>query len=418
VGKTTLARVVAESLGRKFLRVPLGGVHDESEIRGHRKSFTAAGPGRIIGGFAQARSSTPVVLLDEIDKIGTDTQRSPAAALLEVLDPEQNRHFSDNYLAVPYDLSNAIFIATANDVRLVHPIVLDRLEVIELDGYNIEEKLRIVREHLLERLRVEHGLAKPLDISNELAGDIIEGYTREAGIRQLQRSLAALCRDKALDMARGKDMPMLVAEGDVVRVLGPKLHPKERARAELPIGTAMGLSVSAEGGSLLFIEVAALPGDRELHMTGRLGEIMREASQTALAYLRARTSSQDIDASVLERELHLHLPEAAIGKEGPSAGLAVVAAFASIARGAALPADVAMTGEITLTGRVLPVGGLRAKLLAADRAGIARVIVPQANVADVPTGIKAKVIPISHVDQAFDLLFGAQKPKQSVGTSA
>jgi ATP-dependent Lon protease len=409
VGKTSVARSIASALGRKFVRVALGGVHDESEIRGHRLSFVAASPGRILGGMARVGSATPVVLLDEIDKIGTDRARSPAGALLEALDPEQNGAFYDNYLGVPYDLSHAMFLCTANELGDVGDALRDRLEAIEIDGYSVREKVAIARSHLLPRLREETGLPRPLAMSDETIGAIVEAYTREAGVRQLKRALEGVHRARALATARvkpGGDLPADECDArEVERALGPPRYARTAMPGELPVGVALGLAVGAEGGSVLFVEVAPMPGKGELRMTGRLGEVMREAGHAAIALLRSDPARYGVDPARLERDFHVHVPEAATPKEGPSAGIALFCALLSAATGRAARADVAMTGELTLRGRVLAVGGVRAKVLAAERAGVKRVLVPSDNRADVPEDLSIEVVLVSDLEDVVDAVF-------------
>ncbi|MSP63435.1 MAG: AAA family ATPase [Myxococcales bacterium] len=413
VGKTSIARAIAGALGRKFVRIPLGGVHDECELRGHRTTFTAAAPGRILAGLARAGSAAAVVLLDEIDKIGSDTGRSPSAALLEVLDPEQNRHFHDNYLGVPYDLSHVLFLCTANDLGAIDPTLRDRLELIELEGYTLAEKSAIVRRHLLPRLREGHGLPGELTVGDGAVRMMIEGHTREAGVRQLQRALAAIHRARALALAEGRaqgnpggdDGARAITEAEVTEVLGPPRQVVHLVPGALPVGVAAGLSVGADGGAVLFIEVGRIPGKGELRLTGRLGEVMRETAHAALAHLKIDPARYGATAERLECDFHVHVPEAATAKDGPSAGAALFAAFLSAATDIPLRADVALTGEATLTGRVLPVGGVRAKVLAAERAGVTRVIVPEANRADVPSDVRVEIVFASDLGDVVRALF-------------
>jgi endopeptidase La len=408
VGKTSIARAIAGALGRAFVRVPLGGVHDESEIRGHRLSFVAASAGRLLKGLAQAGSASAVILLDEIDKVGSDRQRSPAAALLEVLDPEQNTQFQDNFLGVPYDLSHALFIATANETSHIHPTLLDRMEPVELEGYTAREKSEITRRHLLSRLREEHGLPAPLSIDDEALHLLIEGHTREAGVRQLRRALGALHRTRALALVRGgekKEDTTPIQLEEVHTVLGaPRFSVKVLPEA-LPVGVATGLAVGPEGGSILFIEVGLMPGKGALRLTGRLGEVMQEAAHAALAHLRITPERYGATRDRLAADVHIHVPEAALAKDGPSAGITLFAALLSAVIGTPLRADVALTGELTLTGRVLPVGGVRAKLLAAERAGVRRVILPADNRADVPPDLATEIVLVREVDEVVRAAF-------------
>lgn len=416
VGKTTIARAIAGALGRKFVRIPLGGVHDECEIRGHRITFTAAAPGRILSGLARAGSSAAVVLLDEIDKIGKDRQRSPAAALLEVLDPEQNPHFQDNYLGTPYDLSHVLFICTANDLDEINEVLRDRLECIELEGYTVREKIEIALNHLLPRMQASHGLPEALQVEEPALRLLIEGYTREAGVRQLQRALAAIHRRRALALCEGKSEvesgaspqpprgSSITAE-EVQGVLGTSRHFVQVLPASLPVGVSTGLSVGPDGGAILFIEVGGMPGRGELRLTGRLGEVMRESAHTALAHLRMDPGRYGVAADRLGGDFHVHVPEGATPKEGPSAGTALFCAFLSWATGIPLRSDVALSGEITLSGRVLPVGGVRAKVLAAERAGVRRVVLPEENRGDVPEDARVEMVFVREIKELVPLVF-------------
>lgn len=409
VGKTSLARSIAEGLGRKLIRVPLGGVHDESEIRGHRTSYSNAGPGRILNGMRKAPRDA-VMLLDEIDKIGTGTARSPSAALLEVLDPEQNHAFSDNFLGCGFDLSPVLFIATANDLETIPPALKDRLEIVELEGYTAAEKLVIGRDHVLPRVQKECGLPSQPSLDDEVLGAIIAGWTREAGVRELQRVLAALYRDRAVRHL-SSDAEALTAPftlDEVTRVVGPARYRSASTSKSLAVGRVHGLSVSGDGGAILPIEVLALPGKGELRLTGRQGEVMREAAEAARSFLRSRAAEYGIDAAIFQtRDLHVHLPEAAIKKDGPSAGVATFLAMLSALTGRAARGDVAVTGELTLLGEVLPVGGIRAKVLAAERAGLSQVVLPQENIADVPDDARIPRVHIERVHEAVDVVLEA-----------
>jgi endopeptidase La len=419
VGKTSLARSVAAGLGRKLVRVALGGVHDESEIRGHRRSFVAATAGRIIEGMREAGCRDPVMLLDEIDKVGVERSRSPAAALLEVLDPEQHHAFVDNFLGAPFDLSEVLFITTANDAAAIPPALFDRLEVVDLEGYTTREKLVIARRHILPTLAESHRLDAPLPLTDEQLGYLIESYTREAGVRSLQRRLGALHRRRVLVAQRDDDGKATetspVEDAEIQAVLGP---PKRHAvrRRELPTaGLAQGLSVSADGtGSLLLIEIARLPrrgpaphpaptasaAEPALELTGRQGEVMREAARVALSRLRVEAAELGLGAGDFDGVVHVHLPEGAVPKDGPSAGLATYLALRSCLCDAPLPSELACTGELTLHGEVLAVGGLRHKLLAAQRAGIRQVLLPEANRADAPDDLDLDLHFVRHVAEA------------------
>lgn len=420
VGKTSIASAIAGALGRRFVRIPLGGVHDESELRGHRVSYVGAGAGRILRGIAQAGSASALVLLDEIDKIGSDQQRSPMAALLEVLDPEQNTEFQDNYLGVPYDLSNVLFVATANDTSQIHPTLLDRLEPVEIDGYTVREKTDIARAHLLDRLRAENGLPAAPAVDDDALALVIEGHTRESGVRQLRRALASIYRGRALELVRAGAARDDVAAArpvtleEVTSVLGPARFAVQRVDEVLPIGVATGLSVGPGGGSILLVEVGLSPGKGELTLTGMLGDVLQESVRAAIGHLRVAPERYGLTRERVDGlDVHVHLPDAATAKDGPSAGTAVFSALVSALSGVALPADLAFTGEISLTGRVLPVGGVRAKLLAAERAGVRRVILPEGNRADVPADVALEPVLVRSLDEVFRAAFpeGARTPR-------
>jgi ATP-dependent Lon protease len=439
VGKTSLARSIAHALERPLARVALGGVHDECEIRGHRLSFIAAAPGRILRGVADVGSMACVMLLDELDKVSYHEGRSPGAALLEVLDPEQNHVFRDNYLGVPYDLSQVLFICTANDVSAISGPLRDRLEIIDLSGYALAEKLAISKRHLLSRMAKDCGLSTTPALDDSTLERLIEGYTREAGVRDLGRKLSALFRSRAVvqlesreratvaTVALSPDAPLApdkpLTWDEARAVLGPERY-RRRARPDtLPVGVATGLSVDASGGATLYVEVGVMPGSGELRSTGRLGEVMRESVNAALAHIKIDPERYGIARRRLSDDLHLHVPEGAIAKDGPSAGIAIFAALLSALRDEPLPADLAMTGEITLTGDVLPVGAVRAKLLAAERAGLRRVLIPADNRADVPSDLSLEVISIDRIDQALPHLLSrslrpaASAEHESVSTS-
>lgn len=411
VGKTSVARAIADALGRKFVRVALGGVHDECELRGHRMTFQAAMPGRVIAGLARVGTSTPVVLLDELDKVGADRTRSPNGALLEMLDPEQNASFHDNYLAVPYDLSQVLFICTANDLSAIPETLRDRLDTIELDGYTVAEKVQIASGYLMRRLATDHGLPQPLAIEPAAVVAMIEGHTRESGVRQLQRALAAIHRARALALVKAgptSEPPLPIAMDEVRTVLGAPKHQQPVTFPQLPMGVCTGLSVGAHGGSVLFIEVGRMRGRGGLHLTGSLGEVLREAAGMALAHVRVHLDSYGLTQEDLRADFHVHVPDAATSKDGPSAGIALVLGFLSCLRRVAVPGDVAVTGEVTLSGRVLPVGGVRAKLLAAARAGAKRVVLPASNVSDVPEGLTLEVIGVETMAEAVRQVFGEE----------
>ncbi len=396
VGKTSLGRSLAESLGRRFVRIALGGMRDEAEIRGHRRTYVGAMPGRILQALRRAGSRNPVLLLDELDKLGSDFRGDPASALLEVLDPEQNRFFTDHFVELPFDLSRVLFICTANWLEPVHPALRDRLEVIELPSYTVDEKLQIVRRHLLPRQLLEHGL-RPSDVRLPPTSirRIIEDYTREAGVRQLDRELAAVMRKAARRLAEQPAPPatrpaprrptLRVAPDDLPTLLGPpRFAAENRAVIEQP-GLALGLAWTPVGGEILHVEASRMPGSGKLILTGSLGEVMKESAQAALSYLRSRQGPFAPGLTDHDRyDLHIHVPSGATPKDGPSAGLALCLALASLFSGRIVRSDLAVTGEISLRGRVLPVGGIKEKLLAALRQGIRRVLLPEANRKDLP----------------------------------
>jgi ATP-dependent Lon protease len=392
VGKTSLGRSIARSLGRKFVRISLGGVRDEAEIRGHRRTYVGALPGRIVQGIRQAGTSNPVFVLDEIDKIGADFRGDPSSALLEVLDPEQNFSFVDHYLGLAYDLSKVMFIATANMLEPVQPAFLDRMEVIRLTGYTQEEKLRIARLHLIPKQTKENGLTEEqIEFSDEAVRDVISGYTKEAGLRNLEREIAAICRKVAVKVARGEVERMVIDPAQVETFLGARKHFAEELLNRDRVGVATGLAWTSVGGDLLFIEVVAVPGKGLLLLTGQLGDVMKESAQAALSFARAYAATHGIgDDFFAKHDLHIHVPAGSIPKDGPSAGITIGAAILSVLTGKPINRRLAMTGEITLRGDVLPIGGLKEKVLAAKLAGIQQVIVPKLNrrdLADIPTTI-------------------------------
>ena len=386
VGKTSLGRSIARAMGRRFTRISLGGVHDEAEIRGHRRTYIGALPGRIIQGIKKAGANNPVFMLDEIDKVGTDFRGDPGAALLEVLDPEQNFSFEDNYLDVPFDLSKVLFITTANLLSPVPPALRDRMEEIPIPGYAPDEKIAIAQKHLLPRQREEHGIRDTqLKVADHTMLRLIREFTHEAGVRNLERNLGTICRKVVRRFVEsGTKRSVSVASRRLEDYLGPAQFFPEVAARKPEIGVATGLAATAAGGEILFIEATRMPGGKKgLILTGRLGEVMRESAQTALSYLRARTDALGIGREDFdEYDIHLHVPAGATPKEGPSAGIALAVALVSLFTGRRIRSDVAMTGEITLRGRVLPVGGIRDKVLAAQRAGIRAVILPARNERD------------------------------------
>jgi len=381
VGKTSLGRSIARALDRKFVRLSLGGLHDEAEIRGHRRTYVGAMPGRIIQALQQAGTNNPLIMLDEIDKVGADFRGDPSSALLEVLDPEQNNSFRDNYLGVTFDLSNAMFMTTANVLDTVQAALRDRMEVIRLAGYTEEEKLEIARRHLLPKQIEENGIAaRNVHISKRALAAVIQQYTQEAGLRQLEREIGRICRKVARRIAEGKSEAVRVTPKNVHEHLGaPKVFPEEILKKD-QIGVSTGLAWTAVGGDVLFIEALRMKGKGKLVLTGQLGEVMRESAQAAYSYAKSRARELDIPEEDFEKyDLHIHIPEGAIPKDGPSAGITLATAMVSSLAQRPVRKDVAMTGEITLRGNVLPVGGVKEKVLAARRARVSKVILPQLN---------------------------------------
>ncbi|MEQ1909056.1 MAG: endopeptidase La [Vicinamibacterales bacterium] len=386
VGKTSLARSIAESLGRKFVRVSLGGMRDEAEIRGHRRTYIGALPGQIIQGLRRAESKNPVFILDEIDKLGSDFRGDPSSALLEVLDPEQNNTFRDHYLDVPFDLSEVLFITTANVLDPIPPALRDRMEVLEIAGYTEEEKLKIAQEHLVAKQVKNHGLTPAgIQFTADALRQVIRGYTREAGVRNLEREIGALCRKAARRRAEGDESNVEVTTDAVVQMLGaPKFLDEEMEERTKEPGVAIGLAWTPVGGEVLFIEVSRMAGAGTLTLTGQLGDVMKESARAALSWLRTHAREHGIDPDFFKAaELHVHVPAGAIPKDGPSAGVTMAAAMASELTGRPVRGDIAMTGEITLSGRVLPVGGIKEKVLAARRVGVHEVILPRQNLKNV-----------------------------------
>ena len=381
VGKTSLGRSIARALDRKFVRLSLGGLHDEAEIRGHRRTYVGAMPGRIVQALQQAGTNNPLIMLDEIDKVGADFRGDPSSALLEVLDPEQNNTFRDNYLGVTFDLSNVMFMTTANILDTVQPALRDRMEVIRLAGYTEEEKLEIARRHLLPKQIEENGItAKDLQVSKKTLSVIVQQYTQEAGLRQLEREIGRICRKVARRIAEGKPETVRVTPKNVHEFLGPpKSFPEEVLRKD-QVGVATGLAWTAVGGDVLFIEALRMKGKGQLVLTGQLGEVMRESAQAAYSYAKSRAKELEIPEEDFEKyDMHIHIPEGAIPKDGPSAGITLATAMVSSLSQRAVRKDVAMTGEITLRGNVLPVGGVKEKVLAARRARVTKVILPHLN---------------------------------------
>jgi len=410
VGKTSLGRSIAEAMGRKFVRYSLGGIHDEAEIRGHRRTYIGALPGRIIQGIKKAGSNNPVFMLDEIDKIGSDFRGDPASALLEVLDPEQNNSFSDHYLEVPFDLSKVMFITTANMLDTIPQPLLDRMEVIRIPGYILEEKLEIAKKYLVPRQITENGLTKSqIQFTEKALRKIISQYTREAGVRNLEREIGTCCRKVARAIAEGKVKSVKVTDEKVTEFLGPPKFFSEMAERKDEIGVATGMAWTPVGGEILFVEATAMPGGKGLVLTGSLGDVMKESAQAALSFIRANTAKYHIQEDFFQKkDIHIHIPEGATPKDGPSAGVTLATALASLLMGKPVRHDIAMTGEITLRGKVLPVGGIKEKVLAAKRSGINTVILPKLNEKDlqeIPESIRKTMTFhfIEWLDEAFQL---------------
>lgn len=385
VGKTSLGQSVARALGRKYVRMSLGGLHDESEIRGHRKTYIGAMPGRVLQSLKRIKSSNPVFILDEIDKVGTDFRGDPSSALLEVLDPEQNSTFYDNYLEIEYDLSKVLFIATANNINTIQPALRDRMEIIYLSGYSSEEKVEIAKRHLVPKQKQEHGLrARDVSFSDAALLSLIEHYTRESGVRELDRQLASVMRRIAKFVATSEKYTKALKPADIEKILGPSKFDKESIFESLPAGVVVGLAWTPVGGDVLFIETSLSKGKGTLQLTGNLGDVMKESASTALAFIRANTAKLQIPEDIFEQKsIHIHVPEGAIPKDGPSAGITMLTALTSAFTGRKVKPHFAMTGEITLRGKVLPVGGIKEKVLAARRAGVKDIIMCKDNKKDV-----------------------------------
>ena len=419
VGKTSLGRSIARALGRKFMRMSLGGMRDEAEIRGHRRTYIGSMPGRVIQSIKQAGTRNPVIMLDEVDKLGSDFRGDPSSALLEVLDPEQNFSFSDHYLNVPFDLSKVMFICTANMLDTIPPPLLDRMEMIRLPGYTEQEKVKIGRRFILPRQIKENGLEKDdMLISDQVLARIIRDYTREAGLRNLEREVGSVCRKLARRKAEGEAPPFRVTVASLDKLLGPARFLDDERETELPPGVAVGLAWTPVGGVILHIEAATLPGKGALQLTGKLGEVMKESAQAALTYAKSRAKELGIDPEVFEKhDIHIHVPAGATPKDGPSAGVTLVTALISLLTNKPIRNDLAMTGEITLRGRVLPVGGIKEKILAAVAAGMKRVIIPAQNMKDlrdIPRDLRGriKVFPVERIDEVWPLAQeGAPEPE-------
>jgi ATP-dependent Lon protease len=420
VGKTSLGRSIARALDRKFVRLSLGGVRDEAEIRGHRRTYVGAMPGRVIQGIHQAGTSNPVFMLDEIDKIGADYRGDPSAALLEVLDPEQNYSFRDHYLSVPYDLSKVLFIATANVLDPIQPAFLDRMEVIRLSGYTAEEKKAIARRHLIPKQMEENGITEAnVEFTDGGIDKVIEAYTREAGLRNLEREIGAICRKVAVSVAKGKQRRYRISGTSVEKMLGPIKHFRDEQLKKDEVGVATGLAWTSVGGDILFVEALAVRGKGGLRLTGQLGDVMKESAQAAMSYARAHAADLKIPQDFFEtHDVHVHVPEGAIPKDGPSAGITIACAMISAFTGRKARRDVAMTGEITLRGEVLPIGGVKEKVLAARAAKITTIVLPRMNKRDV-TQISPRILhglTFRYVDSMDEVLAIALLPEEPEAT--
>jgi len=387
VGKTSLGQSIARALGRKFERLSLGGIRDEAEIRGHRRTYVGALPGRIIQGIKKVKTRNPVFMLDEVDKLGADFRGDPSSALLEVLDPAQNSTFSDHFIEVPFDLSNVLFIATANQLHTIPPPLRDRMEVIQLPGYITEDKVHIAERYLVPRQITENGLSdKDISFTRPAVQMIISGYTREAGVRNLEREIGSICRKVARHFASGKREPVKVYKDKVEKYLGPVKFFSELANRNDEVGVATGLAWTPVGGEVLFIESVLMRGNKGFTLTGQLGDVMKESARAALSFVRSRAKELNIDTRIFSRnEIHVHIPAGATPKDGPSAGITIATTIASLLTKRPIKHDIAMTGEMTLRGRVMPIGGLREKVVAAKRAGIKNIIIPKQNVRDLET---------------------------------
>jgi len=436
VGKTSLAKSIARSMGRKYVRISLGGARDEADIRGHRRTYVGAMPGRIIQGLKQAGTKNPVFLLDEVDKLGVSFQGDPASALLEVLDPAQNDSFTDHYLGVPFDLSEVLFIATANFLQSIPGALLDRMEVVEFSGYTEAEKQEIARRYLIPRQLEENGLVgKPVTIADEALREMISGYTRESGVRQLEREISKVARKVARRFAADGASEVTIDAPMMNELLGrPKVHPEKAARQDAT-GVATGMYYSPVGGDIMFVEASTMPGKGELVLTGQLGDVMKESARAAWTYARSHAAALRIPDEMFTRDVHIHVPAGAIPKDGPSAGVTMATALISAMSGRPARHDIAMTGEITLRGRVLPIGGLKEKILGAERAGIRRVLIPKENEADLedlPEAVRARmeIFPVQELGEVLALtlrgasfregrlLFGEESPRDVQPLSA
>ncbi len=419
VGKTSIARSVAKAMGRKYARISLGGVHDEAEIRGHRKTYIGAMPGRIMDAMKQAGSSNPLILLDEIDKVGADYRGDPASALLEALDGEQNFAFRDHYIEVPFDLSKVLFITTANDAGTIPAPLLDRMELIELASYTHEEKFHIAKDHLVPKQAKRHGLSgRTLRIRDDAIHALIDGYTREAGVRKLERAVASLCRRAAVQIADGEKKRVTVTAGELGSFLGPQKFKPETIRPRDEVGVVTGLAWTSVGGETMPVEVAVMDGTGKLELTGSLGDVMKESAHAAVSFIRSHADALHVDKNFYkEKDIHIHVPEGAVPKDGPSAGVTLATALVSALTEIPVRRDLAMTGEITLRGRVLPIGGLKEKSMAAYRTGVKTVVIPADNVpdlAEIDPAVRAGVefVPASELSTVFHTALLPQNSQQ------
>ena len=423
VGKTSIGQAIADASGRKLVRVALGGVRDEAELRGHRRTYIGSRPGRLIEGIRRAGAADPVVLLDEVDKLGKGWQGDPASALLEILDPEQNHAFVDHYLEVPFDLSKVLFVATANDLSQVPDALRDRMEVLDIAGYTREEKVVIARNHLLEKLAENTGVPlSDVEISDEVIREVIGGWTREAGVRQLQRNLGRIFRAAAVQKARGTmSGPYVATMEELTKILGRRRVRDEEHDAPNRPGVATGLAWTPVGGDVLYVEASTLPGKGQLILTGQLGDVMKESARAALTYVLSHARLLGIPESALDgKDVHVHVPAGSVPKDGPSAGVTLFTALASLLTRRAVRPDVAMTGEATLRGRVLPVGGIKSKVLAAHRRGLRTIILPKANegdIDDVPADVRAELtfVLVSHMEEVLDAALQAEVSEEPTG---
>ncbi|MBR6916768.1 MAG: endopeptidase La [Clostridia bacterium] len=410
VGKTSLGMSIARAMGRKFARVALGGIHDEAEIRGHRKTYIGSMPGRIIAAIEQAGSRNPVLLLDEIDKMCASVQGDPSSAMLEVLDSEQNKNFRDHYLEVPFDLSDCLFICTANNASEIPPALYDRMEIIELTTYTDNEKFMIAKNHLIPKQMKRHGLTKRmLRLKDDALTAIISGYTKESGVRNLERELSSLFRKAAKKIATGEAKSLTVSAKNIEEYLGPRKYNDEKADQSDLVGVVCGLAYTSVGGDILKIETSVMPGDGKLRLTGTLGDVMKESAEIAVSYIRSHADALKVDGNFYKtRDIHIHVPEGATPKDGPSAGVTMLTSLASSLSGRSVKADIAMTGELTLTGRVLPIGGLKEKTFAAYKAGIKKVIIPKDNLpdlADIDKTVRDKLefVPVTKASEVLSI---------------